>query len=332
LTTIRDVAKKAGVSVSTVSRTINGVVFVEESTRSRVLDAIEELHYQPNYLAKGLKEGKTNTLCLIIPSIRNPSINIFSRGVEDASRRNGYTLILCNTDENTAIEKQYIQKMQSNWVDGIVFCTATSNSDILDYLYGIDYPIVLAIREYNQDFDTFCVDNFKGGYIATQYLIEKGFRRIGILTGRLDLNLYFERLEGYKKALYDYGLPYNQDFVISATECEKANIRFEPKIDIVMNWKNKPDSFFATGDLIAINAIDEMRRIGFTVPGDVSVIGFDDIDICPLVYPSLTTVSQPLYQIGLDATERLIKRIRSKKKLDPVNVKFEPMIIEREST
>lgn len=318
--------------MSTVSRTINGVVFVEESTRNKVLDAVSELNYQPNYLAKGLKSGKTSTICLIVPSIRNPSINIFSRGVEDASRRNGYTLILCNTDENPAIEKQYIDKMQSNWVDGMVFCTATHNSEILDYLYSIDYPIVLAIREYKENFDTFSVDNFKGGYKATKFLIEKGFRRIGILSGRLDLNLYAERLEGYKQALKDFGLPFNHDFVISAEEREKANIRFDPTIATVMSREVKPDSFFAMGDLIAINAINEMRKINIFTPMDISIIGFDDIDISPLVSPSLTTVSQPLYQIGIKATERLIKRIRSKKKLDPVMVKFEPEIIEREST
>lgn len=331
MTTIADVAKRAGVSISTVSRTINGIVFVEESTRNKVLDAINELNYQPNYLAKGLKVGKTNTLCLLIPSIRNPSINILARGVEDASRRNGFTLILCNTDEDKAIEKLYIEKMLSNWVDGIIYCTATRNSNILDYLKSIDYPVVLALREYNDKYDTFCVDNFKGGYIATEYLIKRGFKRISILTGRVDLNLYSDRLKGYQKALRDYGIPYNQEFVISAKEGDKANIEFNPKIDLVMQRKERPDSFFATGDLMAINAINEMRKIGVQVPKDVSIIGFDNIDISPLTYPSLTTVSQPLYEIGIQAAERLIKRIRNEDKVEPQLFKFEARIIQRES-
>jgi len=331
VTTIRDVAKRAGVSVSTVSRAINGMVFVDETTRNRVLEAINELNYQPNYLAKGLKIGKTNTLCLLIPSIRNPSINILARGVEDASRRNGFTLILCNTDEDKAIEKLYIEKMLSNWVDGIIYCTATKNGGILEYLRSINYPVVLALREYDDKFDTFCVDNFMGGYIATKYLIEKGFKRICILTGRLDLNLYSDRLRGYQKALNDYGISYNQEFVISAKECDKANIEFDPKIDFVMKRKVKPDSFFATGDLIAINAVNEMRKIGIRVPEDVSIIGFDDIDISPLTYPSLTTVSQPLYEIGIRSAERLIKRIRNVDKVEPELFKFKAQIIQRES-
>ena len=331
MTTIRDVAKRAGVSVSTVSRAINGMVFVEESTRNRVLEAINELNYQPNYLAKGLKIGKTNTLCLLIPSIRNPSINILARGAEDASRRNGFTLILCNTDEDKAIEKLYIEKMLSNWVDGIIYCTATKNGSVLEYLKSLNYPVVLALREYDDNFDTFCVDNFMGGYIATKYLIEKGFKRIFILTGRLDLNLYSDRLKGYQKALIDYGIPYKREFVISAQECDKANIKFDPRIDVVMRGKEKPDSIFATGDLIAINAINEMRKIGVHVPKDISIIGFDDIDISPLTYPSLTTVSQPLYEIGIRATERLIKRIRNVDKVEPELFKFKARIIQRES-
>ena len=331
MTTIRDVAKRAGVSISTVSRTVNGGVFVEEGTRVKVLDAIEELGYQPNYLAKGLKVGKTNAICLLIPSIRNYSINILARGVEDASRRNGFTLILCNTDEDKDIEQIYIEKMLSNWVDGIVYCTATRHSDVLEFLDKNNYPVVLALREYTEKFDTFCVDNFKGGYIATKYLIEKGFERIGILSGRLDLDLYSDRLKGYQKALEDHGIPFRENYVISAKECEKVNIRFTPKINALMEGKEKPDSFFATGDLIAINAINELRKIGISVPEDLSIIGFDDIDISPLNYPALTTVSQPLYEIGLKATERLIKRIRNVENVEPETVRFEPLIIKRES-
>ncbi len=331
MATIRDVAKRAGVSISTVSRTVNGGVFVEESTRSKVLDAIDALNYQPNYLAKGLKVGKTNAICLLIPSIRNYSINILARGVEDASRRNGFTLILCNTDEDKDIEQIYIEKMLSNWVDGIVYCTATKHSDVLEFLDKSNYPVVLALREYTDRFDTFCVDNFKGGYIATQYLIEKGYKRIGILSGRLDLDLYADRLKGYQKALSDHGIPYREDFVISAKECEKVNIRFKPKINALMQGEEKPDSFFATGDLIAINAINELRKIGLSVPNDIPIIGFDDIDISPMTYPALTTVSQPLYEIGLRATERLIKRIRNEEKIEPETVRFDPQIIQRDS-
>jgi DNA-binding LacI/PurR family transcriptional regulator len=331
LTTIRDVAKRAGVSISTVSRTVNGGVFVEEGTRDKVRNAIEELGYQPNYLAKGLKVGKTNAICLLIPSIRNYSINILARGVEDASRKNGFTLILCNTDEDKEIEQIYIEKMLSNWVDGIVYCTATRHSDVLEFLDKNNYPVVLALREYTEKFDTFCVDNFKGGYIATQYLIEKGFKRIGILSGRLDLDLYSDRLKGYQKALDDYGIPFRESYVISAKECEKVNIRFTPKIDKVMNGKEEPDSFFATGDLIAVNAINELRKIGLSVPKDIPIIGFDDIDISPMTYPALTTVSQPLYEIGLKATERLIKRIRNVENVEPETVRFEPQIIIRDS-
>lgn len=308
--TIKDVAKRAGVSPSTVSRTLSGKVPVDRQTREKVMEAIRALNYKPNILAKGLKEGRTNTIGLIIPNICNPVFPAVARGVEDVAREKGFTVILCNTDENIEAEKDYVEKLQKRWVDGFIFATAREESQHILELKEKGFPVVLVVRHMDEAVDAVVIDNYKSSVEAVEYLINTGHRRICIINGDRSLTLYSERFEGYRHALEAAGLPFIPELVLDVAG------RDDNGYGAVMGLLKKgilPDAVFATSDPRAIGAIRAIKDCGLNVPGDVSVVGFDDLSISPFLDPPLTTVSQPLYEMGAKAARRLIEIINGEK-------------------
>lgn len=206
MVTMKMVAERAGVSPSTVSRALSGKANVDENTRKRIMKAVKELNYYPNTLARGLKEGKTDTIALIVPNIQYQIFPVVAKGVEDIARKKGYTLILCNTDEDLEVEKDYISKLRTRWVDGMIFATAVPRSSHILELKESGFPVVLALRTLDDKVDAVAIDNFKAAYQAVKYLIESGHSKIGIINGPLETSLYRHRFEGYKKALEDAGL------------------------------------------------------------------------------------------------------------------------------
>ena len=314
MVTIKEVAKRAGVSTSTVSRTLSGNIFVNKDTKKKVIKAVNELGYSPNVLAKGLKEGKTNTIGLIIPNIRNPIFPAIVRGVEDTARKNGFIVILCNTDENIDNEKEIINTLEKRWVDGFIFATASSDFNHIYKIKEDKFPLVLLVRSVEDKFDSVVTNNFEASYKAVRYLIQRGHKKIAIINGDLNLSLYRERYEGYKKALFDSGLEIpsevsfccsfeNQECYIKTTDLLKSNII--------------PDAIFATNDLRAIEAIRAIKDLGLKVPEDISVLGFDNIQISLFIDPTLTTISQPFYKMGEVAVKKLIKIISYKRNRKP---------------
>lgn len=199
MTTIKDVAELAGVSISTVSRVLNGRTYVNESTRNMVMEAIRKTNYSPNALAKSLKMGRSDTICLMVPSIENPIFPEITKGVEDFARRSGFTVMLCNTDEDVTLEKSYIDKMKTRQVDGFVVCSCMPYSEHIRRLYEEGMPMVLVNRFEEKDInkiDTVSVDNYQAAFEATQYLIRLGRKRIALMLGREELYLYQERYRG----------------------------------------------------------------------------------------------------------------------------------------
>ena len=184
---LKQVAAVAGVSVSTVSRVLNGKSYVNEETRRIVTEAIRKTNYQPNALAQSLKMGRSNTICLMIPSIENLMFPKLTRGVEDEARKNGMTVFLCNTDEDAAIEKSYLETMKQRWIDGFIVCSLSSDAPHIRSLRDEGYPLVLVNRFEESDIgkvDTVTSDNFQIGYDATRYLARIGHKRIAIVCGR----------------------------------------------------------------------------------------------------------------------------------------------------
>lgn len=316
MVTIKDIAKRARVSVGTVSNVLNNTAIVREETKNRVLQAIEERNYEPSRIARSLASKKTKTLGFIIPDIANPFFPEMARGAEDYAVQRGYHIYLCNSDNNPKKEMEYIKDLTGRWVDGIVIVTSDSATEQVSELRKISIPLVAADREIeNLETDTVIASNMKGAYEATRYLLELGHRNIAFICGPPITKTAQKRHEGYKKALNERGLynlrlvrygSYDMDTGIIMT---KRLLKDEPTLTAV----------FAGNDMIALGVIKAVEEEGLSVPEDISVVGFDDIYVSALIKPRLTTVRQPIYEIGREAASILINRIEDK--LPPDRIK-----------
>jgi LacI family transcriptional regulator len=327
MVTIKDVARRAGVSSSTVSRTLSGKIPVDEKTRERVLAAVKELNYQPNALAKGLKEGRTGTIGLIVPNICNPVFPLVSRGVEDTARKHGYTVVLCNTDEDIDIEKDYILKLQKKWVDGIILATSGRQNHHILELKDTSLPMVLLIRKLGDEVDAVVIDNKKAAFDAVTFLIRSGHKRIAIVNGDQKLSLYRERFQGYLQALKEAGLDYDPDLSLEIPDHADCY----DSITGHLKAKQLPDAVFAVSDPLALHVMRAIKDAGYRIPEDISVMGFDNLQFSPYLDPPLTTVNQPLYKMGAAAAERIITLIEGKPAAPIVQVMDTELVI-RKST
>lgn len=309
--TIKDIAKKAGVSITTVSKVINNKdESISDETRNRVKDIIKELNYQPNALARGLITKKTKTIALVLPDITNPFFPDVARGVEDYSNKHGYNVFLCNTDDNYKKENDYINLLKEKRVDGIIFSSANSGSDKTKFIHKIDIPLVAIDRAYNENecFGIF-TDNLTGGYIAAKHLIDLNHKKIACITGPKEIRNSIERVNGYKKAIIEAGIELDESLI--AYSDFKIDGGYKAGIELM---KNKDiTAIFACNDLMACGVYEAAYDMGLRIPDDISVVGFDDVQIIKALNPKLTTIKQPIYKIGQEAAKMLIKLIENKK-------------------
>lgn len=328
---IKTVAKSAGVSASTVSRVLSGKSYVNEKTRQRVLKVVEELNYKPNILAKSLKMGHTNTIALMVPSIENEIYPIVTRGVEDTARKNGFTVIICNTYDSMDIEKDYIEKLRIRWIDGFIVCSMLPASDYIRQLKEDGFPVVLALRNYDDAIDAVIIDNYQAAYDAVSYLIKTGHKRIAIALGNRELPIYQRRLQGYLEALHAYNIPIDEELIIDEAEGTKS---FYYLFTNLFKRGIIPDAVFSTSDPKAIVVIKAIKDFGLSVPGDISVMGFDNIEISEFFDPPLSTVSQPFYHIGVQAVKKLTQMIKNKngEPTEPIIETLDTELIIRKST
>jgi LacI family transcriptional regulator len=333
LTSLKDVARYTGLSASTISRALSNKNYVKENTRSKVMEAVRLLNYSPNIMAQSLKMGRSNTIALMIPSIQNMIYPDITRGVEDTARKNGFTVILCNTDENIEIEKSYINTLRPRLIDGFIIASMMPHSTHIQQLRRENFPLVLALRSYDDKIDAVVIDNKQAAYAAVKYLIERGHRQIAIALENTELSLYSERYKGYRQALEEFEIPLDEKLVIR----ERYNINsFYNLIKTMFENGIRPDAIFATTDARAIVIMRALYDLGYKIPGDVSVLGFDNVEIAALVEPPLSTVSQPLYEIGVLAVTKLIYQIQYKEKHgmleDPMIDVVETNLLIRKST
>ncbi len=328
MVTIRDVAERAGVATSTVSRAISGKSVVNTETKQRILLAIQELNYQPNAFAKGLKEGKSNTVGLIVPNIRDLVFPGAIKGISDLLEEHGYTLILCNTDEDVESEKKHVNNLNKRLVDGFIFSTATDQSKHIWELKEKGFPIVLLFRHLGEGIDSVIVDNYKGGYEATKFLLNQGLKKIAIIIGDTRLDLYVQRFNGYKQALEEAGIPLNEELITSSTKSWEGS--YEATVKMIKRGI-RPDAIFATSDPKALGVVRALKDLNIRVPQDISVIGFDNLEVTEMMDPPLTTVAQPFYQAGYQAAKRLVKLMNKNIALEPEVLKLEPELLVRKS-
>lgn len=307
--TIKDVAKKAGVGLGTVSRVLNNHPSVSEETKKKVLDAIKELDYNPNAIARSLKIKSTKSIGVMIPDISSAFYSDIVRGIEDVANKYKYNIILLNTDLKREKEKEALVMLKEKKVDGILFISNTINEKLKRDFKSINIPLVLvATKDENGEFYSITIDNENAAYTATEYLIKLGHKRIGIIAGKKDdPNAGIPRIEGYKRALKENGLKVEEELIFYGDYKFKSGFQNMLKI---LKLKDKPTAIFAASDTMAVGAASCAMQHGFNVPKDFSLIGFDGIELAEYFYPPITTIKQPRYEMGAKGMEKLLKLIR----------------------
>lgn len=307
MTNIRKVSKLAGVSVATVSRVLNHPESVSEETRNRILKIMEEENYVPNSIARSLSTNKTNTIGLIIPNILDPLYPSITKGVEDVFFKKGYNILLSNTEYDAKREKDCIEMLLSKKVDGLIICSSILGREGFEIIMKQKVPFVL-VGEYIDDSDINIVytDYLSGAYMATKHLIKAGYKVIAHISGPMNRKVSKEKLEGYKKALLEAGYPYDEEYVIEGNnQIDGGHLALKKMI----KKKGKPDAIFVANDLMALGTIEAIKALGYAVPKDIAIVGFDDIDVSSLIEPKLTTVTHPVYRMGLTAARLLLDNI-----------------------
>jgi LacI family transcriptional regulator len=307
MVTIKDVAEKAQVSITTVSHVVNGTRYVSDELKARVFTVMEQLNYHPNSLARSLRVGQTNTIGLISPDNSNPFFAEIARLIEDEGYNNGYSVILCNTDDDEAKEARYVDVLIAKQADGVIFMSAGESIDCLQRLWDQNIPIVVTDREVpNALADMVLVDSQKGGYLVTRYLIELGHKRIACITGPTRATPSGQRVLGFDQAMAEAGLAVNPIYITNGDFRSQSG---ELAMNRLLALKTPPTAVFACNDLMAIGAIRAARNNGLRIPEDISIAGYDDISFSQAMHPALTTVSQPYSEITKIATDLLIQRI-----------------------
>ncbi len=307
--TIYDVARRASVSISTVSRVVNWPESVRKDKRERVLQVIAELGYEPNPFASGLRDRKTMTLAAFIPDISNPFFSELLRGIEDVAHESHYNVMTCNTDRNPQRFVEYMRYFRKKKVDGMVFASDPVTAVHREQFEELGVPVVLvATMSQTYPFPYVKVDDFQASYDAATFLIRNGHRELGIISGPLsDPIAGLPRYEGFRRAIVDAGLVSN-----ARNEVFAEDFRYESGQKQMMRlYARAPDvtAVFAASDMLALGAIAFLQQRGIRVPADLSVMGFDNLSISHLVFPALTTVCQPIYEIGQVATKLLMQSI-----------------------
>ncbi|MBB6671121.1 catabolite control protein A [Cohnella nanjingensis] len=327
--TIYDVAREAGVSMATVSRVVNNNPNVKPQTRKKVYEAIERLGYRPNAVARGLASKKTTTVGVVIPDIANAIFAEVARGIEDIANMYHYNIILCNADKRKEKEIRVINTLLEKQVDGLLFMGGAVTDEHLQAFNTSNVPIVLcATTDEKGAMPSVDIDHESAAFDAVQRLIAEGHRKIAMISGTLqDPANGYARYQGYKKALEQAGIPFDEDYV------RIGNYRYESGIEAMQHFlglSNRPTAVFAATDEMAIGAIHSIQDEGLKVPEDVSVISVDNIRMASMVRPQLTTVAQPMYDIGA-VSMRLLTKLMKKENVEQSRVVLPHELIVRSS-
>ncbi len=309
MTTIRDVAARAGVSTTTVSHVINESRVVSEATAWRVRRAMKALNYQPNAVARSLRRKSTHTLGLILPDSSNPFFAEVARGIEDFAFRQGYTVLFGSSDADLEKERAYVRAFIEKQVDGMIFVAAGESTKQIQQLLAERLPLVIVDREFKHLVADYVVaDNRSGGVQATQHLIGLGHRRIACITGPSKVTPSAERVTGYRQALKAHSLAFNPSLVQWGDFTAASGFRATQEL---LRRKSKaPTAIFACNDMMALGALGAIHAAGLHVPDDVSLVGFDDITLACYATPPLTTIQQPKYEMGQIAARIVLERIQ----------------------
>ena len=309
---MKEIARLAGVSLGTVSHVLNGTVKVRDPLRKRVLDAVNKTGYQPSQLARGLRKDKTNILAMIIPDILNPFFPGVVRGAEDVAFSNGYRLVLCNTDNDHAKEISHLKALQSYLPSGLIvipsdFSDLAAQAD--SYRKAGSAVVCVDRLPRHWEGDSVTINNAEGSYTATSYLIGLGHRSLGAITGPLRLTNSQDRLKGFKKAMRQANLDAGPEY-LQETTFDKAGGYAKTKI--LLRMVPRPTAIMACNDMIALGVLQAIREAGLRCPDDISIMGFDGLDLTEMTTPQLSSIYQSPYQLGATAAQLALDRVTEK--------------------
>jgi LacI family transcriptional regulator, galactose operon repressor len=327
--TIKEIARKAGVSIGTVSNVLNGMVAVSAERRERVLAAIRELDYHPNHVARSLKLRRTKMLGMAISDITNPFFPLLVRGAEDAALKHGYLLVTFNTDDQVEREREILSVLRDRRVDGILLIVAPNNGDVshIQKALADGVPIVCIDRiPPSVKVDSVAIDNQRAAFECVSHLLALGYRRVGVITGPGKLKTAHDRLQGYLQALEAAHIPADPQLIL------EGNFRSESGYELgrqLLERPDRPPAVFVCNGMMTLGFLKAMDEMGLQCPHDIALASFDDLPLAP----HLTAVAQPAYALGYEGAQLLIERIESEKPFTvPRSVCLSAELKVREST
>lgn len=330
MATLKDVAKLANVDISTVSRALNNKGYVHEETKKKIIEAVEELSYHPNILAKGLRQGKKHTIAFVVPRI---AITIYSDMIapfSEAARKMNYECLICVSDDDVQQEKEILERLRGGTVDGIVISSTGKNNKLIREIKNEGVCILQAVRKQDESLSSIISDYYTTGYEAVKFLYSKGCRNIGLIIGNLSLHPYKERYAGYMKAVRELGL--EPIVVMDETNPNKVHYGINCA-DKLLDQYPALDGLLASVDSQGIGAIRELTQRGKRIPEDIKVMSLTGIRLGGFLETAMTAMEVPAGEIGETAAEIIIKDIESKAERRTVkNLVFNSTLVERETT
>ncbi|AUI66735.1 MULTISPECIES: substrate-binding domain-containing protein [Glaesserella] len=328
MATMKDIARIAGVSLSTVSHVVNNSRFVSEEITQKVKKVIEELNYRPSLVARSLKIKETNTIGMIVTTSNNPFFAEVVHHVERYCERHNYHLILVNTDGNSQNLQKHLERLLLKQVDGLLLMCAEPQDFDLSVISDLTLPMVV-IDWWQQllNADIIHENSELGGYLATNALIEAGYTDIAVITGELTKPLAANRLAGYKRSLLEKNLPIHPEWII------ESHFHYDGGVEAMnqlLALNHLPKAVFAMSDSIAIGAYQAIYRAGLRIPQDIALIGYDNIELAQYLYPPLSTIHQPKARLAKAAVEKLIQRIHQPETAIET-IKLTPELVVRDS-
>ncbi len=330
--TIYDIAEKLNIAAATVSRALNDNPKISDATKKLVMETAEKMNYRQNRLAIALKSGKTNNVGVIVPRVNTNFFGSVIRGIEDELNASGYQVIICQTHNDEEKEADNVESLLNSQVDAIFMSTSSRNTDTFDKILKKKIPLIFFDRKKTMDnVSSVTIDDFAGGYIATKHLIDQGCKKIAhVSTGDLNIEIFRERFAGYKQALYDNNIPFNEEYVLTT----KSNIEDgREAVKKLFSLKNKPDAIFSASDFVALGAIKELQEMKIKVPKDVAIVGFSNEPFTNFLELSISTVDQFPLEMGR-MTARVFLTQTDMTDLDKIQKKvvIEPKLIVRKSS
>lgn len=331
--TIADIAKKANVSKMTVSRVLSGKGQVAPKTRELILNIADSLNYQPNLVARSLASKYSMIIGVIIPKIEHLLLdNYISQiltGVTDIALENDYRILLCPVESKSEDGSDYMNLARSKLMDGLILLKTQIKDPNIGALADSGFPFILINhKRYSKNVNFVDSQNIQGARLAVQHLYEKGHRNIAFISGNMDESNGRDRLKGFKDAMNEFGLIINEDWIIQGGFIKETAYHESKKL---FEGNKKPSAIFCADDYMAIGVMDTAKELGLKIPEDVAIVGFDDIEMAAYIHPTLTTIRQPIYELGRTAAQTLLNIIKEEQSI-PVHKLLNVELIEREST